>query len=86
MHGARSLLIGHTLLAGFSYGQYVPPDRFGDEHQGTDVLRKNNGQVFGTDGQPRRDVRAYFEGSPLGIYLRDSSRVPSPSTCCTMTA
>ncbi|HMN06183.1 MAG TPA: T9SS type A sorting domain-containing protein [Flavobacteriales bacterium] len=59
-----------------AWGQtYVPPDRFGDEHKGAAMLRRNMGQVFDTDGNQRNDVKAYFEGAPIGLYLRDSSRV-----------
>ena len=59
-----------------AWGQaYVPPDVFGDEHKGATILRQNMGQVFDTEGHQRSDVTAYFEGSPVGIYLRDSSRV-----------
>jgi hypothetical protein len=47
----------------------------GGEHRGSDVLRRNDGQVFDVAGHARPDVKAYFEGSPAGIYLRDSSRV-----------
>ena len=46
---------------------YIPPDRYGDEHKGADILRKNNGQVFGTDGNQRPDVKAYFERTPVNI-------------------
>lgn len=70
-----TMLLVSCLTCGPAIGQYVPPDRYGDEHKGSDVLRKNMGQVFGTDGHKRKDIKAYFEGSPLGIYLRDSSRV-----------
>ena len=56
-------------------GQYVPPDLFGDTAQSACMLRRNAGQVFDTDGNPRPDVKYTFEGSPVGIYLRDSSRV-----------
>ncbi len=64
-----------VLTCGIAYGQYIPPDRLGGEHQASDVLRRNDGQVFDTYGQARPDVKAYFEGAPVGIYLRDSSRV-----------
>ena len=58
-----------------AWGQYVPPDVLGGEHQGSAILRSNMGQVFGTDGHVRDDVASYFEGIPLGIYLRDSSKI-----------
>lgn len=65
-----------TLAAsGIAVGQYIPPDRYGDEHRGTCMLRKNMGQVFDNNGQSRQDVKALFESAPLDIYLRDSSRV-----------
>lgn len=75
MHRAATLFLSTSLACGMALAQYIPPDHLGGEHQGTDVLRKNNGQVCDTDGNQRRDVKAYFEGSPVGIYLRDSSRV-----------
>ncbi len=75
MHRAATLFLTALLACGMAKAQYIPPDPQGGEHQGTDVLRRNNGQVFDTDGNQRRDVKAYFEGSPVGIYLRDSSRV-----------
>lgn len=56
-------------------GQYIPPDRYGDEHKGPTIIRQNMGQVFGTNGVQRQDVKAVFEASPVDIYLRDSSRV-----------
>jgi len=68
-------MIGFLSMASLAHAQYVPPDRYGDEHQGSDVIRRNDNQVFDTRGHQRRDVKAYFEGSPVGIYLRDSSRV-----------
>ncbi|MFZ1615957.1 MAG: hypothetical protein WAT41_01235 [Flavobacteriales bacterium] len=55
--------------------QYIPPDRYGDEHKGADVLRQNMGQVFDTDGNQRSDIKGYFERTPVNVYLRDSSRV-----------
>jgi len=62
-------------MASMAYGQYIPPDRYGGEHRGSDLLRANKGQVLGTDLNPRNDVKAYMEGSPVGIYVRDSSRI-----------
>ncbi|MBZ0205373.1 MAG: T9SS type A sorting domain-containing protein [Flavobacteriales bacterium] len=62
-------------MASITHAQYIQPDYYGDEHQGATVIRENQGQVYGTDGHQRNDVAAYFEGAPLGLYLRDSSRV-----------
>lgn len=75
--GQRSLavLLPALLACGMAMGQYVPPDRYGDAHTGATVLRQNKGQVHDTEGNLRPDVIASFEGSPVGIYLRDSSRV-----------
>lgn len=75
MHRAATLFLTTLLACGMAKAQYIPPDPQGGEHRGTDVLRRNDGQTYGTDGYQRRDVKAYFEGSPVGIYLRDSSRV-----------
>ena len=79
----HSLLTALMLMATVSYAQYVPPDRFGDEHQGADVLRKNNGQVFGTDGQPRRDAYSFldycqFEYGLDGMYTTPATN-PEPA-------
>jgi hypothetical protein len=54
---------------------YIPPDIFGDAHQGTCMIRKNNGQVLDSDLQQRPEIKGYFEGSPIGIYLSDKSKV-----------
>jgi|GEM_PF-915663 len=54
---------------------YVPPSAFGDEHQGNCVLRKEVGQTLDTDGNQRPDIKAYFENTPLGIWLREKSTV-----------
>ncbi|MCB0774621.1 MAG: hypothetical protein KDB93_14745 [Flavobacteriales bacterium] len=72
---AASFLLFSGLACGFARGQYIPPDLLGGEHQGSDVLRRNDGQTYATDGHLRPDVKAYFEGSPVNVYLRDSSRV-----------
>jgi len=54
---------------------YVPPSPFGDEHQGNTVIRKEEGQTVDTDGNQRPDIKAYFEGTPLGIWLRERSTI-----------
>lgn len=68
-------MIALLSMASLAHAQYQPPDRYGDAHQGSDVVRRNDGQKFGTDGHPRTDIKAFFEGSPVDISLRDSSRV-----------
>lgn len=54
---------------------YVPPDFFGDEHEGRFVLRHNAGQVLDTEGDQRPDVKYYFENSPIGIWLKEKSKI-----------
>jgi len=54
---------------------YVPPSAFGDEHQGNSVIRKEAGQTLDTDGNQRPDIKAYFENTPIGIWLREKSTV-----------
>ncbi len=56
-------------------GTYIPPDIFGDAHQGTCMIRKNSGQVLDSDLQQRPEIKGYFEASPIGIYLCDKSKV-----------
>lgn len=61
-------------MASIALGQ-VFPDRYGDEHTGSCIVRKNDNQVRDTEGHDRPDIAAYFEGAPLGLFLRDSSRI-----------
>ncbi|HMN05927.1 MAG TPA: hypothetical protein PKD45_09380 [Flavobacteriales bacterium] len=64
-----------------TWGQtYVPPDLYGDEHKGGAILRQNKGQVFDTESNQRNDVKAYFEGSPLGSICVTHPAYPSPTT------
>lgn len=39
------------------------------------MIRKNSGQVLDSDLQLRPEIIGYFESSPLGIFLRDKSKV-----------
>jgi len=68
-------LLSLFLACGVALGQYEPPDLYGDANKGSSVLRRNNGQVFDTGHNLRPDVKYSFEGSPVGIALRDSSRI-----------
>lgn len=49
------------------------PDYFGDTPAPPCVLRKNGGQVIGTNGVFQPTVKYYFEKSPVGIWLKDGS-------------
>ena len=60
---------------GTSQAQYIPPDLYQEKYMPSIGFWKNHGQVVGTDGSKRPDVKFYTLGSVPLAYMRTKSRV-----------
>ncbi len=60
---------------GHSFAVYIPPDFYQQKYLPSIGFWKNYGQVIGTDGSKRDDVKFHTQGSVPLAYMRSRSRV-----------
>lgn len=72
--GRRLTLLGFAVLILLVCSAWTPPDLYDEDYNKSIGFWENLGQIVGTDGLPRPDVKFYSEGGFPRAYLRDKSR------------